>query len=58
MYGCALLCFHSVLQSSRSDGEERAKCFALFVYLVSRDCCLALPRDASGVSAVCDCGIS
>ena len=31
---------------------------ALFVFLVSRDCCLAFPYDATGVSAVFDCGIS
>ena len=31
-------------------------CFALFVFLVSRDCCLALPRGATKFSAVC--GIS
>ena len=36
----------------------RAGCFALFVFLVSRDCCVALPHDAMGLSAVCDCGIS
>ena len=29
-----------------------------FVFLVSRDCCVALPRGAMGSSAVCDCGIS
>ena len=40
------------------DGEERAGCFTLFVFLVSRDCCVALPHDATGLSAVCDCGIS
>ena len=40
------------------DGEERAGFFALFVFLVSRDCCAALPHDATGLSAVCDCGIS
>ena len=33
-------------------GEERAGCFALFVFLVSRDCCVALPHDASGLSTV------
>ena len=33
-------------------------CFAYFVFLVSRDCCLALPRGAMGLSAACDCGIS
>ena len=26
--------------------------------MVSRDCCVALPRSAIGLSAVCDCGIS
>ena len=40
------------------DGEERAGCVALVVFLVSRDCCVALPQDATGLSAVCDCGIS
>ena len=40
------------------DGEERAGCFALFVFLVSHDCCVTLPQDAMGLSAVCDCGIS
>ena len=33
-------------------GEERAGCFALFVFLVSGDCCVALPHDATGLSAV------
>ena len=28
------------------------------VFLVSRDCCVALPGGAMGLSAVCDCGIS
>ena len=40
------------------DGEERAGCFALFVFLASCDCCVALPHDAMGLSAVCDCGIT
>ena len=39
-------------------GEERAGCFALVVFLVSRDGGAALPRGATGLSAVCDCGIS
>ena len=25
--------------------------------MVSGDCCVALPRDTIGLSAVCDCGI-
>ena len=41
-----------VLQSSRWG----AGCFALFVFLVSRDCCVALPHDVTGKSVVCDCG--
>ena len=41
-----------------ADGEERAGCFALFVFFVSRDCCVAHPFDATRLSAVCDCGIS
>ena len=40
------------------DGEERASYFALFVFLVSRDCCVALPHGAAGLSAVCDCGVT
>ena len=40
------------------DGDERAGCFTLFVFLVSRDCCVALSHDATGLSAVCDCGSS
>ena len=55
MFCCALLCVHSC---NHLDGEERASCFALFVFLVFRDCCVALPRGATGLSAVCDCGIS
>ena len=58
-----VLCFASsffvsflVLQSSR--WEERAGCFALFVFLVSFDCWVALPHDATSLSTVCDLGIS
>ena len=32
--------------------------FAYYVFLVSHDCCVVLPRDAMGLSAVCDCGFS
>ena len=56
MFCCALRCVHSSF-CNHLDGEERAGCFALFVFLVSRDCCMALPGDALGLSAVCDCGI-
>ena len=40
------------------DVEQRAGCFSLFVFLVSRVCCVALPPSAMGLSVVCDCGIS
>ena len=56
MFCCVLLCVHSSL-CNHLDGEERAGCFALFVFLVSCDCCVAHPRGATGLSAVCDCGI-
>ena len=56
MFCCALLYVHSVF--NHLDGEERAGCFTLFVFLVSRDCCVAFPHDATGLSAVCDCDIS
>ena len=36
-------------------GEERAACFALFVFLESSDCCVAPSRGATGLSVVCDC---
>ena len=44
--------------SNHLDGEESAGCFALFVFLVSRDGRVALSRGAMGLSEVCDCGIS
>ena len=55
LFCCALLYVHS---SFAIDWEERAGCFALFVFLVPRDCCVALPHVAMGLSAICDCGIS
>ena len=56
MFCCALLCAHSSF-AIISMGK-RAGCFALFVFLVSHDCCVAIPHDVIGLSAVCDCGIS
>ena len=52
---CITLCLF--MFCNNLDGEEIAGCFAKFVFLVSRYCCLALPRGATGLSAVCDCGI-
>ena len=42
------------------DGEERASCFTLTVYLTSCDdqCSLPLTHGAMGWSALCDCVIS
>ena len=51
MFCCTLLYVHHL------DGEERAGCFVWFVFLVSRDGCMALPRRAMGLSEVCNCGI-
>ena len=48
----------SILDLNLYVGEERAGCFALFVFLLFLDCCVALPRGAMSLSAVCDCGIS
>ena len=54
IFCCALLCVHSNFAIiSMGSGW-----FALFVFLVSHDCCVALPHIAAGFSAVCDCGIS
>ena len=55
MFCCALLYVRSSFQSSW--GIERwLLCF--FVILVSCDWCVALPHGATGLSAVCDSGIS
>ena len=42
------------------DKEEKAACFVLIVFLMSRviKFSAALPYSALGWSAVCDCGIS
>ena len=50
----------SILVCNHLDWEEKAGCITLFdnVFLVSNDCCVALPHDAMGLSAICDCGIS
>ena len=56
MFCCTLLYVHSSIAIILMG--KRADCFALFVFLVSRDGWAALPRGATGLSAVCDCGIS
>ena len=39
-------------------GKRELVALLKFVFLVSRDGWVALPRGAIGLSAVCDCGIS
>ena len=55
-----LVLLFSTLFCNHLDGDERAGCFTLIVFLVSFDyyCSEALPRLAVGWSAVFDCGIS
>ena len=53
MFCYALLYYHSGFEIM---GKREP--VALFVFLVSHDCCVSLPHDARGLSAVCDCGIS
>ena len=52
MFCCALLCAHSSFVIILMGKRE------LVVLLVSRNCCVALPHNDTGLSAVCDCGIS
>ena len=47
MFCSALLCVHFSF-CNYLNGEERAGRFALFVFKVSRDCCVALPRGTLG----------
>ena len=50
--------FVSFLVLQSSEEEERAGCFTLFAFLVSCDCCVALPHKATSVFDVYDFGIS
>ena len=54
---CSMFCY-ALLYVNSSFAIILTGCFTLFVFLVSRDCCVALPHDAKGLSAVCDCGFS
>ena len=51
MLCCTLLYVHSSFAIILMGKRE-------LVALVPRDCCVALPRGAMGLSAVCDCDIS
>ena len=55
MFCNALLCVHS---SSAIISMGKRELVALLVFLISCDCCVTLPHNATGLSAVCGCGIS
>ena len=50
LFCCALLCVHLSFAIILMGKRELVAC------LVSRDCCVVLPHDATGLSAVCDRG--
>ena len=56
MFSCALLYVHSSFAVILMG--KRALVDLLSFFLVSHDCCVALPRGGTGLTAVCDCGIS
>ena len=58
MFYILLLYVHSCFAIIMMGKRERAGCFAKFVFLVSRDCCVAITLSVMGLSAVCDCDIS
>ena len=56
MFCCALLCVHSSFAIISMGKTELVALLCLSSWCL--DCCVALPHDAVGLSAVCDCGIS
>ena len=57
MFCCALFYVHSSFAIILM-GKRELVALLFFVFLVSYDCCVALPPSATGLSAVCECGIS
>ena len=57
MFCCTLFYAHSNFAIILM-GKGESWFFAVLVFLVSRDGCVALPRSVTGLSAVCGCGIS
>ena len=53
LYRFLILAAFLTLNGRGGDG-----CITLFVFLVSHNCCVDITHDATGLSAVCDCGIS
>ena len=58
MFSCALLCVHSSFAIILVGKRGLVALLFFLVFLVSRACCVALPHGATGLSAVCGCGIS
>ena len=56
MFCCTLLYVHSSIAIILMG--KRKLVALLYVFLVSRDGRVTLPRGAMGLSVVCDCGIS
>ena len=58
MFCSALLCVHSSF-AIISMGKRELVALLCFFFLVSHDCCVALPHDTctTGLAVVCDCGI-
>ena len=57
VYCCALLYVLSSFAIILMGKRELVASLS-FIFLLSRDCCVTLPRGAMGLSAVCDFGIS
>ena len=49
---CCVLLYGPFLFCNHLEGEERAACFAYFVFMMSHDSCVTIPRGAMGLSAV------
>ena len=57
MFSCTLLYVHSSFVIILM-GKRGVVALLNIVFLVSGDCCVAVPRGAMGLSAVYECGIS
>ena len=58
LFCVVLSSFEIIFKRERERERERAISSALFAFLVSCDCYVALSHEALGLSAVCDYGIS
>ena len=58
MFCCVSFCVHSSFAIISMGKRELVALLGLSSSLVSRDSCVALPYDVTGLSVVCDYGIS